>query len=57
MMHILKLTDKELKALKVISNYAKVNDAYVFVADELITDDTKAQELIRQLDNKIQKLN
>lgn len=57
MMHILKLTDKELKALKVISNYAKVNDAYIFVADELITDDTEAQELIRQLDNKIQKLN
>lgn len=55
-MHDLKLTDEELQVLKVIGDYATTNDAYVFVADQLVTDDDQAQTLIRQLNHKIQNL-
>lgn len=55
-MHNLTLTDEELQVLKVISDYATTNDAYVFVADQLITDDDQGQQLIRQLNHRIQNL-
>lgn len=56
-MHNLTLTDQELRILKIIGNYATNNDAYIFVADEFVIDDDKAQKIIRQFNTKIQNLN
>ena len=56
-MHDLKLNDQELRILKIIGNYATNNDAYIFVADDLVIDDDKAQTIIRKLNDKIQNFN
>ena len=55
-MHTLKLTDQELNILKIIGEYAVSNDADIFVADDLVTDDDQAKALLDQLNHKIQNL-
>ena len=55
-MHTLKLTDQELNILKIIGEYAVSNDADIFVADDLVTDDDQAQALLYRLNHKIQNL-
>lgn len=56
-MHSLTLNDQELRILKIIGDYATNNDAYIFVADDLVIDDNKVQTIIRKLNEKIQNLN
>ena len=55
-MHNLELTDQELRILKIIGDYAVNNDAYIFIADNLVINDDQAQALLHRLNHKMQTL-
>lgn len=55
-MQYVKLTNEEIQILQTLVIYGAVNDANIFVADDLIITDKQAQDKIEKLKQKFSKL-
>lgn len=55
-MQSIKLTNEEIQILQTLVTYGAVNDANIFVADNLIITDQQAQDKIEKLKQKFSKL-
>lgn len=55
-MKSINLSNQEIKILQTLITYGAVNDANVFVADNLIITDYQAQNAIRQLQKRFNQL-
>lgn len=55
-MKSINLSNQEIKILQTLITYGAVNDANVFVADNLIITDDQAQNAIRQLQKRFNQL-
>lgn len=55
-MQSINLSNQEIKILQTLITYGAVNDANVFVADDLIITDDQAQKAIRQLQKRFNHL-
>lgn len=55
-MQYIKLTNEEIQILQTLVTYGAVNDANIFVADDLIITDQQAQNKIEKLRQKFSKL-
>ena len=55
-MQSINLSNQEIKILQTLITYGAVNDANVFVADDLIMTDDQAQNAIRQLQKRFNHL-
>lgn len=55
-MQSIKLTNEEIQILQILVTYGAVNDANIFVADDLIITDQQAQNKIEKLRQKFSKL-
>lgn len=56
-MQSINLSTQEIKSLQTLIAYGAINDANVFVADDLIVTDDQAQKIILELQKKFNKLN
>lgn len=55
-MQSINLTKEEIQILQTLVTYGAVNDANIFVADDLIITDQQAQNKIEKLRQKFSKL-
>lgn len=55
-MQYVNLTKEEIQILQTLVTYGAVNDANIFVADDLIITDKQAQDKIEKLRQKFRKL-
>lgn len=55
-MQYVNLTKEEIQILQTLVTYGAVNDANIFVADDLIITDQQAQNKIEKLRQKFSKL-
>lgn len=55
-MQYIKLTNEEIQILQTLVTYGAVNDANIFVADDLVITDQQAQNKIEKLRQKFSKL-
>lgn len=55
-MQYIKLTNEEIQILQTLVTYGEVNDANIFVADDLIITDKQAQDKIEKFKQKFSEL-